>query len=38
MNLLIACCYLYAALFICNVALEAVNMAADVVKIKITTK
>lgn len=38
MNLLVSCCYFFAALFICNVALEAVNMAADVVKIKIATK
>jgi len=38
MTLLESCCYFFAALFICNVALEAVNMAADVVKIKIVTK
>lgn len=38
MNLLLGTCYFFAALFICDVALNAVSMAADVVKIKIVSK
>lgn len=38
MNLLQATCYFFAALFVCDVALNAVSMAADVIKIKIVSK
>lgn len=36
--MLTAICYFFAALFIANVALSAIWMAADVIKIRISTR